>query len=79
MIGLFSMRVHLEYFENRPGDLEPVLWIVAAAVRQRSDCNLTSASFWNSQISHYVIATRAPIELGQRGAVSLQDSCCVAS
>ena len=58
---------------------EPVLWIVAAAVRQRSDCNLTSASFWNSQISHYVIATRASIELGQRGAVSLQDSCCVAS
>ena len=58
---------------------EPVLWIVAAAVRQRSDCNLTSASFWNSQIFHYVIATRASIELGQRGAVSLQDSCCVAS
>ena len=47
---------------------EPVSRIVAAAVRQLTDWNLTSASFWNSQISYYVIAT-----------VSLQDSCCVAS
>ena len=36
---------------------EPVLWIAAAAVRQRTDCNLTSASFWNSQISNYVIGS----------------------
>ena len=68
-----------DFIDSRTQHQEPVLWIVAAAVRQRSDCNLTSASFWNSQISHYVIATRASIELGQRGAVSLQDSCCVAS
>ena len=58
---------------------EPVSRIVAAAVRQLTDWNLTSASFWNSQIFYYVIATRASIELGQRGAVSLHDSCCVAS